>query len=135
MINALSVFLGVTRLRAPAKAAEGTTKVKSYYYFLIGLAGIVCGLWLRAALPGHGILTRFSVLILWVKKRPPKEPLVLLTTGATTNAKSYAVYAARFERDIRFAPAKPAMADMNNHAAAGSGTAETVAVTLEPSRP
>jgi hypothetical protein len=43
--------MGVTRLRAPAKAAEGTTKVKSYYYFLIGSAGIGYGLRLRPALP------------------------------------------------------------------------------------
>ena len=41
----------MTRLRAPAKAAEGTTKVKSYYYFLIGSAGIGYGLRLRPALP------------------------------------------------------------------------------------
>ena len=43
--------MGVTRLRAQAKAAEGTTKVKSYYYFLIGLLGIGYGLRLRPALP------------------------------------------------------------------------------------
>ena len=43
--------MGVTRLRAPAKAAEGTTQVKSYYYFLIGSAGIGYGLRLRPALP------------------------------------------------------------------------------------
>ena len=48
---------------------------------------------------------------------------------------NHIIYAVRFERDRRFAPANPAMADINNHAAAGSGTAETVAVTLEPSRP
>ena len=44
--------MGVTRLRAQAKAAEGTTKVKSYYcHFLIGSAGIGYGLRLRPALP------------------------------------------------------------------------------------
>ena len=58
-------------------------------------------------------------------KTAPEGPLVLLTTGATTNAKSYAVYAVRFDLAMRFAPANPAMADMNNHAAAGSGTADT----------
>jgi len=40
----------VTRLRALAKAAEGTTKVKSYYYFLIGLLGIGYGLRLAPGL-------------------------------------------------------------------------------------
>ena len=44
----------MTRLRARAKAAEGTTKVKSYYYFLIGLLGIGYGLRLRPALPRLG---------------------------------------------------------------------------------
>ena len=68
-------------------------------------------------------------------KRLPKEPLVILTAGAISNTKSYAVYAVRFDLAMRFAPANPAMADINNQAAAGSGTAETVAVTLEPSRP
>ena len=46
--------MGVTRLRAPAKAAEGTTKVKSYYYFLIGLLGIGYGLWLAPGLASPG---------------------------------------------------------------------------------
>ena len=52
--------MGVTRLRAQAKAAEGTTKVKSYYCFLIGLAGIGYGLWLRPALPRLEGLSGFS---------------------------------------------------------------------------
>ena len=38
----------------------------------------------------------------------------------------------RLERDIRCAPANPAMADINNQAAAGSGTGEGVASTTPP---
>ena len=57
-------------------------------------------------------------------KTAPKEPLVLLSEGATTNAKSYAVYAVRLDLAMRFAPAKPAMADINNQAAASAITGE-----------
>ena len=37
---------------------------------------------------------------------------------------SHRIYAVRFDRDRRFAPANPAIADMKSHAAAGSGTGE-----------
>ena len=79
----------------------------------------------------HGQLPRLPTTLLdWIlcklkrltAKRLPKEPLVLLSKGAITNANPYAIYAVRFERDMRFAPANPAMADMKSHAAAGSGT-------------
>ena len=67
----------MTRLRAPAKAAEGTTRVKSYYYFLIGSAGIGYGLRLRPALPRLEGIQWVQCLSIMRNNGPPKQPLFI----------------------------------------------------------
>ena len=73
----------MTRLRAQAKAAEGTTKVKSYYYFLIGLLGIGYGLRLRPALPHLGGMRWVQRLNIVSKKRPPEAAAVYCNVRAS----------------------------------------------------
>ena len=87
----------MTRLRAPAKAAEGTTQVKSYYYFLIGSAGIGYGLRLRPALPRLEGIQWVQCLSIMRNNGPrrsrcvseyPREPIQTLRSFLTATSDS-----------------------------------------------